>query len=87
MNWKLIRKNKNKFIVESENKEAAHMDLTFADQVVYLDYAFVEPDFRGSGVGNFLVKEVIDQLKQETKKIVPICGYVQAVVRKNQWLE
>ncbi len=87
MNWKLVRKSKEKFVVESDSKEAAHMDMTINEQTVYLDYAFVDPVFRGSGVGNFLVKEVISLLKIEGKKIVPVCGYIQAVVRKNNLLE
>lgn len=87
MNWNFVRKNKDKFVVESDGQVAAHMDMSFDDQIVYLDYAFVDPAFRGSGVGNFLVKETIALLKLENKKIVPVCGYVQAVVRKNKLLE
>ena len=86
MNWKLIQKSKNKIVVESEGKEAAHMDLTFDNQTVYLDYAFVDPSFRGSGVGNFLVKETIALLQKDYKTIVPVCGYVKAVVKKNDLL-
>jgi predicted GNAT family acetyltransferase len=87
MNWKLVRQSKNKFVVESDGKIAAHMDLSFDEQTVYLDFASVEPAFRGSGVGNFLVRETIALLKLEAKKIVPVCGYVQAVVRKNSLLD
>ncbi len=87
MNWKLIRKSKEQFVVDSDGQVAAHMDMSFDEQTVFLDYAFVDPAFRGTGVGNFLVKEVISQLKPEAKKIVPVCGYVQAVVRKNKLLE
>jgi predicted GNAT family acetyltransferase len=87
MNWKLVQQSKHKFVVESDGQVAAHMDISFDDQTIYLDFASVEPAFRGSGVGNFLVKETIALLKLETKKIVPVCGYVQAVVRKNNLLE
>ncbi len=80
--WKLVQKEKHKLIVESEGKVAASMDLSFADQTVFLDHAFVDPAFRGSGVGNFLVKEAIVLLKREHKTLVPVCGYVQTVVKK-----
>jgi predicted GNAT family acetyltransferase len=83
--WKLVRKSKNKLVVESDGKEAASMDLSFDDQTVYLDYAFVDPSFRGSGVGNFLVKETLALLTPEYKNIIPVCGYVKAVFKKNRW--
>ena len=83
MNWKLVRKSDDKFVVESNGQVAAYMDMTTKDQTVYLDYAFVDPAFRGTGIGHFLVKEVITLLQLKGKKIVPVCGYVQAVVRKN----
>lgn len=85
-NWTLIKVSDKKIVVESDGQEAAHLDISSDDNAIYLDYAFVNPTFRGSGVGNFLVKESIQLLKQENKKLVPICGYVKALAEKNHLL-
>lgn len=87
MNWKLIEKNNTKLVVEGDGKEAAYLDLSEDKEAIYLDYAFVHPEFRGSGVGQFLVKESINFLKNKNKKLVPVCGYVKALVKKNDLLK
>lgn len=63
--------------------EDALATLTFRerDGVMNLLHTEVDPRARGRGIGDALVRQVLDQLRAAGTKIIPTCPYVRA------WLE
>lgn len=48
-----------------------------------LPHVEIDPSFGGQGLGTRLVKESLDDLRRKGLKIVPICPFVGAFLRRN----
>ena len=46
------------------------------DNKVIANHTYVDPSLRGQGVAEELVDALVDEMKKEGKKIVPLCPYV-----------
>ncbi|MEE2039620.1 GNAT family N-acetyltransferase [Nocardiopsis sp. CT-R113] len=55
------------------------------DEGVYaLPHVEVDPAFEGKGVASALMRESLDHIRGRGLKIVPICPFAQAYIKKNQ---
>jgi predicted GNAT family acetyltransferase len=54
-----------------------------ADGLVALVHTEVEPDLRRGGVGTDLVAAALDDLRSREAKIVPLCSFVRAFLRRH----
>ncbi|MEP9387630.1 GNAT family N-acetyltransferase [Mesorhizobium sp. KR9-304] len=53
---------------------------------IAIDYSFVPPQYRGRGVALKLVKKAVDDARDKSFKITPLCGYVVAEFRRHpEW--
>jgi predicted GNAT family acetyltransferase len=46
------------------------------DGVLNANHTFVDPTFRGQGVAQYLLKELVDYARKENKKIFATCSFV-----------
>ena len=76
------------------NKEKSRFELIFAEKIVFANYRLEEKnlfidyvesplELRGQGAAGKLMQEIFEFTKEENLKIIPICGYAAAWLRKN----
>jgi uncharacterized protein len=52
------------------------------DETMTIDHVQVDPSLRGSGLGAKLVAAAADWAREQKQKVVPICGFARAVLRR-----
>jgi predicted GNAT family acetyltransferase len=50
---------------------------------VYLTHTEVPKALQGKGIGNSMVKMVLDHIKSNNLRLVPLCKFVVAYIKKN----
>lgn len=70
-----------------ELSEAGH--LAYADyrkdgSRLYIDHVLAPPPLRGTGAAGRLMEGVVAAARREGMKIVPVCGYAAAWLRRHQ---
>lgn len=53
------------------------------DDVLYIDYVEAPPVLRGTGAAGRLMEIIMDTARAEKMKVVPVCGYAAAWIRKH----
>ncbi|SEL21962.1 hypothetical protein SAMN04488700_0448 [Carnobacterium iners] len=52
------------------------------DDKVILDHTFVDPSLRGQGIAEELVNRVVEEMRKENKKIIPLCPYAKTLFER-----
>ena len=80
-----IKRENNLFYV-GDNAEHALAEITFvptgADKII-IDHTYVSEALKGQGVGQKLVKKVVEYARQENKKIIPLCPFAKGIMTKS----
>jgi predicted GNAT family acetyltransferase len=71
-----------KFLLKSETELKAYIDVSFENDICYLNYVYVNPALRGQGIGEKIILGSLEILKTQNKKAVPVCGYATAIFNK-----
>jgi predicted GNAT family acetyltransferase len=83
----------------SENKErkrfetivegkTAFIEYIRAQDSVYLTHTEVPKELEGKGIASSMVKQVLELIKGEDHKLVPLCPFVAAYVKRHpEWRE
>lgn len=50
---------------------------------LYIDYVFAPPELRGKGAAGEFMKKLMDVVRTEKLKAVPICGYASGWLRRH----
>lgn len=50
---------------------------------VIIDHTFVEKEYRGEGIAEELVLSVVERMRKEGKKIVPLCPFAKKEFERN----
>ncbi len=53
------------------------------DETVAINHTEVPPDLRGRGIGDQLVRGVLDVIRASGRKVVPRCGFVATYIRRH----
>lgn len=83
-----IKEGENKFYIGHDEDDPL-AEITYVptepDQLI-ADHTFVSDELRGTGVGKRLVKKIVQYARNENKRIVPLCPFVERQINKNsQW--
>ncbi len=71
------------FEIALDDKKALIQYKKQGDDTLNLFHTEVPKEFEGKGVGSRLVKQTLDQIKAEGKKIVPSCPFVAIYVKRH----
>ncbi|ABX40552.1 GNAT family N-acetyltransferase [Lachnoclostridium phytofermentans] len=76
---------KSFYIGDSEENPLAIMTYIFSgENLIIVDHTYVSDELKGQGIGKLLLKELVDWVRKENKKIIPQCSYVKAQLEKNK---
>ena len=79
-----IQQAANRHFIEDENGLVAEMEFSIAgDSGMIISSTFVNPAYRGQGLGLVLLEDVVARARREGRKVVPLCPYAQAQMDKN----
>jgi predicted GNAT family acetyltransferase len=51
--------------------------------VMVVNHSEVPPEVEGRGIGSALVRGVLDDLRRRGLKVLPLCGFVAAYIRRH----
>lgn len=76
---------KSFYVGDSEDNPLAEMTFVISDEsLIIIDHTYVSDELNGQGVGKLLLKELVDWVRKENKKIIPLCPYAKAQIEKNK---
>jgi uncharacterized protein len=67
-----------------ENGATAFADYAREDGVISIRYVFAPESLRGTGAAGRLMEGIVEQAKQNSEKIRPICGYAVSWLRRHK---
>lgn len=71
------------FDLEREGKRIGYLSYSLpGEETMTIDYVQVDPSLRGSGMGAKLVAAAVEWAREQNQKVVPICGFAKAVLRR-----
>ena len=80
-------KEKKRFEVEVENKLAL-IEYIRAEDKMYLTHTEVPSELEGKGIASSMAKQVLQQIKDEDLKLVPLCPFIASYVKRHpEWKE
>lgn len=50
---------------------------------LYIDYVFAPPELRGTGAAGQFMMKLMDVVRTENLKVVPICGYAASWLQRH----
>lgn len=65
-----------------DGRSAGHLTYAVEDDSMLIEYVEVDPSRRGQGLGEKLVDAAVAWAKEEGHKVVPVCGYARAVLKR-----
>ncbi|KMK77164.1 GNAT family N-acetyltransferase [Alkalihalobacillus pseudalcaliphilus] len=81
-----ITKEEKRHVVKNDHGEVVG-EITFvpigADKII-IDHTFVDNSMRGEGLAAKLVASVVERMKEEGKKIIPLCPFAKSEFEKNE---
>ena len=78
-----------------DNKEARRYEIKVEGHTAFIEYILVNDEkiflthtevpgaLEGKGVGKALVKRVLDQVREKKYRLVPLCPFVAAYMKRN----
>jgi len=78
-------KEKKRFETEVEGRIAL-IEYIRAQNKIYLTHTEVPKELEGKGIASSLVKQVLQQIKEEGLELVPLCPFVAAYIKRHpEW--
>jgi uncharacterized protein len=85
MSFQYVEENNRFTAKDSQGIEAG--EVTFSrggEGVLVIDHTGVDPDYRGQGVAEELVRKVVEKAKKEGLKVQPVCSYAKREFEKHE---
>ncbi|MDR2538930.1 MAG: N-acetyltransferase [Bifidobacteriaceae bacterium] len=80
--------DQTKYVLLDGDQQIGELDyVVLKDQVKNFFHTEVNPEYAGQGLGKLLVKQALDDAKNDQIKIQPSCPFVHAFVQKNPGYE
>ena len=76
--------NKGSFLFYDQEKLAAEMSYSKANNFIIIDHTSVEADYRNRDLGYRLVDEIVEFAREKNIKVMPLCPFAASVFQKNE---
>lgn len=82
-----LNANKKRYEITIEN-QVAFVEFIEAKGSIYLTHTEVPKALEGKGVGSYLVKLVLEKVKESGLRLVPLCPFVAMYLKRHpEWKE
>ena len=68
----------------SVDGQIVHADVRRDKDRLYIDYVYAPPELRGKGAASQFMTQLMDIVRAEQLKVVPICGYAASWLERHQ---
>jgi predicted GNAT family acetyltransferase len=75
---------KNRYELRDGDKVAGFANYTLTPDQVVFTHTVIEDEYEGQGLGSKLARHVLDDAAASGKRIVPVCSFIAAYVRKHR---
>jgi predicted GNAT family acetyltransferase len=76
---------KSFYIGDAEDSPLAEMTYVLTgENYIIVDHTNVSEKLKGQGVGKLLLDELVNWVRKENKKIIPLCPFVKAQMQKGE---
>ncbi|WP_407474215.1 GNAT family N-acetyltransferase [Sulfitobacter sp. PM12] len=77
-----------RYVLRTEGGEAVSTFSKAGDRIVIIDHTEVDDALRGRGYGQMLIKKIVADMREQSKKIVPLCPFAASEFRKHpEWAD
>lgn len=81
-----VKKGKNCYYIgEDENNYKGILTFVEKNGVIDAQHTIVKPEFGGQGLAGQLVDALVSDARNESKKIIPTCSYVQKKFESSEY--
>ncbi|SDD49659.1 Predicted acetyltransferase, GNAT superfamily [Paenibacillus sp. UNCCL117] len=78
------QKQGNSFVLQGLNGKAGEVTFQLVDVDTWIvDHTYVDPAYRGRGLGRQLLDLVVQEAREKGRKVIPACSYALAVFQDN----
>jgi uncharacterized protein len=76
-------KEKNRFEIALEGGANGFIDYSEQNNVMAMTHTEIPPEFEGEGIGSRLVKGALEIVKNENKRVRPLCPFVAVYIERH----
>lgn len=65
----------------------AKAEMTYSkagDSMIIIDHTDVDPSLQGQGIGRKLLDKIVAMVREQNKKIIPLCPFANSVFKKDE---
>lgn len=75
-----------RYVIRTEDGEAVSTFSKAGERIVIIDHTEVADSLRGRGYGEALIEQIVADMREQGKKIVPLCPFAASQFRKHpEW--
>jgi len=75
----------NRSVATHEDKEIGESTFSPSENVWIIDHTYVDEDYGGQGVAKRLVEEIVEQARNEEKKLAATCPYALRLFKSGDY--
>ncbi|GAB3655346.1 GNAT family N-acetyltransferase [Echinicola sediminis] len=77
--------SKGFFVAMEDEEEAGRMTYSLAGEgKMIIDHTEVNPDFKGMGIGKLILMNLVDFVRNNNVKVIPLCPFAKSVFHKEE---
>ena len=77
-----------RYVIRTKDGEAETTFSKTGDKIIIIDHTDIPDAIRGQGYGAVLIERIVADMRQQGKKIVPLCPFATSQFRKHpEWAD